>query len=258
MKALREACRVPNVGRLFAVYFIYSTAFSCIEQVLGLFIERHWLFDKIALGQAAKPAAAMTAEMLMLVGITATIVQEGLIGKLVARFGEKRLLVTGVLCVAASFLVIILAGRYGNFHWMLANSVLMALAPGSSTRAPRACYRGRSMPSGRAAFSASAIVRGVGARDWGFSVPACCSLGSTELPFTIGAGLLLVSFFVALTVNAVGRTGAMALAVATDPSIAVVEAKTPVSPSEVTYEMSPQPGPKLRSSSADGILPSPL
>jgi len=129
---LRHAARHPNVAQIFIVYFLYISAFSMMEQVLGLFIEATWhpLSQGIVSSVRAKQSAAETAYVLMMVGITATIVQGGLIGKLAKRFGERRLLITGISLVGMALFLVPLVGKWQVYRWMLGWAVFLAIGSG--------------------------------------------------------------------------------------------------------------------------------
>ncbi len=170
-----------------------------IEQVLALFIERTWLADKAAQGLAARPAAAMTAEMLMLVGITATVVQGGLMGRLSRRFGEKHLLVAGTLFTAISLCNVIFAGWTGRFGLLLGNAVVMAVGTGL-TNPSLSSLLSRSVDKAR-----QGGVLGLGqsfaalGRVLGPAVSGILFQYAREIPFASGAALILVCTAVAIS-----------------------------------------------------------
>lgn len=129
---LKHAARHTNVGKIFLLYFVFFTAFSLMEQDLGLFIEHTWLSHVVGQGgeMHGKQAASMTAYVLIVVGITAAIVQGGLIGRLVGKFGEIKLLRAGTIIVAFTFLCIPFIGMSGIFSLMLVISMCMAIGTG--------------------------------------------------------------------------------------------------------------------------------
>jgi MFS transporter, DHA1 family, tetracycline resistance protein len=188
----------PNMRRLLMVFLVYSAAFSMMEQVLGLFIERVWVGAVPAHpGESAGRASLLTAWCLILVGVTATIVQGGLIGKLVARFGEKRLLVTGCVIVGTSLILIPFAGMTGTFAIFLCVTTLLSVGSGISTptlssllsRATAAGEQGHVMGVGQ---SLSALGRVIG--------PACAGSlfeWGIGLPFYIGGTFIVGCSFIA-------------------------------------------------------------
>jgi multidrug resistance protein len=103
--ALRQAAASRNVLLILSSTLIVLTGFALMEQIMGLYIERVWLSGQVAGHDSVKEAAALTASFLVAVGVTATIVQGGLIGRLVKRFGELRLSRVGVAILVVAMLV---------------------------------------------------------------------------------------------------------------------------------------------------------
>lgn len=129
--ALKHAARHPHVGFILLMYFVFSASFSMMENVLGLFIQHYWVPQgSLGGGFEGKQAASLTAYMLIVVGITATVVQGYLIGKLAKRFGEKKLLAVGPALVAVAFLLIPEIGWSGAYAGMLMVAVVMACGTG--------------------------------------------------------------------------------------------------------------------------------
>lgn len=93
--ALQSAMSSRNVLFILNSTLIVITGFALMEQIMGLYIERVWLSGQVASPETMKEAAALTAYFLVAVGITATIVQGGLIGRLVKAFGERALCLFG-------------------------------------------------------------------------------------------------------------------------------------------------------------------
>ncbi|MBI1860773.1 MAG: MFS transporter [Deltaproteobacteria bacterium] len=127
-KALRHAARHANVPMLLTLYFIYSAAFSLMEASFGLFVQ--YAFTEGA-SDTAKAAARLTATALILVGVTATIVQGGLIGRLVKTFGEWKLARFGLLMITIAMVSIPLVGSTHHFGLFAALMPLMALGTGT-------------------------------------------------------------------------------------------------------------------------------
>jgi multidrug resistance protein len=117
LKNFRELKNYPGVGALFFVFFLYIFSFSMMEQVIGLFVEHVWLLGKP--NYSATESVHMTSLVLICVGITATIVQGGLIGGLVKRFGERKLSLCGTLIVSFALFLLTVAGRIGSFPLFL-------------------------------------------------------------------------------------------------------------------------------------------
>ena len=87
--------RLPQVRNLIAVTLLFTTAFAGMETVLPLFTQS-------ALGWGAAENGIAFA----LVGVTMVIIQGGLIGRLVKRYGERQLLISGLLLCAGGLVVL--------------------------------------------------------------------------------------------------------------------------------------------------------
>lgn len=81
---LRTVIARPELSRLLAMVFLNVIAFSAFEMTFALFMhDRHHLSER-------------TIGLLLAgVGVTAAVIQGGLIGRLSRRFGEERLLLVG-------------------------------------------------------------------------------------------------------------------------------------------------------------------
>ena len=87
--------RLPAVRNLIAVTLLFTIAFAGMETVLPLFTQS-------ALGWGAVENGIAFA----LVGITMVIIQGGLIGRLVKRYGERPLLISGLLLCAGGLIIL--------------------------------------------------------------------------------------------------------------------------------------------------------
>ena len=85
----------PKVGSLCAAFFLFFLAFNGFTAVLVLFFKQRFAWG---------PAPATLA--FLIVGVVATVVQGGLIGPLVQRFGERRLSLCGLGLVLVGCLLI--------------------------------------------------------------------------------------------------------------------------------------------------------
>lgn len=200
IRKVMEAVRSPQILMLFGIFFLFTTAFSQFEQVIGMFMEFTWLPAEHAAGTSAKQAAWMTGTMLILVGVTATIVQGALIGRLTARFGERRLLMVGVVIVAVAIGLVPAIGESGNYTLFLADMALIAIGTGifnpslmsllSRTVGPE--KQGKTMGQGQAL---SALGRVVGPATSGILFERWLGL-----PFLISGSLALICLALALGV----------------------------------------------------------
>jgi MFS transporter, DHA1 family, tetracycline resistance protein len=191
--------KYPAVPRLFLMFLIFTTAFSMMEQVIGLFIENHWAAGPVS-HETAKHAALLTTYVLLVVGVTSTIIQGGLIGRLVKKFGERSLLVCGTLLVAASFIGIPFAGLTGIYSIMLITAITMAVGTGFTnpslssllSRSVGSSEQGSTLGLGQ---SLSALGRIIGPSVAGFLFEA-----HDSLPFWVGGVLLLTCTGIAFSI----------------------------------------------------------
>ena len=140
-RALAAALRRPTVGPLLVLLFVTTISFVLMEQTLGLFIERVWVPEAVtaAAGSAAQAAAhgraiALTTYVLVMVGVIATIIQGGLMGRLSRRFGDRRLIQAGLVITGLGMLGVPLAGDSGSYAMLFAPCGLLAI--GSALYSP--------------------------------------------------------------------------------------------------------------------------
>lgn len=133
IRALADAAKFKNVPQLFAIYFVFTTGFALMETALALFLE-HEFVDKAILGTTSghEQATKLTTIMLLTVGVTAAVVQGGLIGRLKNAFGEKRLMVAGTLLVALGFVMVVQSPLLG-FWFVLVSAVVISSGSGITT-----------------------------------------------------------------------------------------------------------------------------
>ncbi len=128
LAAFRHAVRHPNVKELLTLSCGYAVAFSLMESSFGLFVQQAFA---PGIADSGKTAARLTATALIIVGVTATIVQGGLIGRLVKKFGEWKLLRFGLLMITVSMAAIPIVGGWGDFSLFVAILPFMALGTGT-------------------------------------------------------------------------------------------------------------------------------
>ena len=193
LKEIAELGQDTNLRRLLVVFLVYSTAFSMMEQVLGLFIESVWVGVAPAHpGASAGRASVLTAWALMVVGVTAIIVQGGLIGRLVAKFGEKKLVIVGCALVGIALILVPVVGWTSSFPLFL--GVMVLLAAGSGVCNPSA----HSLLSRAAHDSRQGHTMGVGqslgalGRVIGPALAGAFFQVTTGLPFFLAGGLILL------------------------------------------------------------------
>jgi DHA1 family tetracycline resistance protein-like MFS transporter len=140
LMALKRVFTNPQVRRLCVAFFLFFLAFNGFTAVLVLYFKQVFNWG---------PGLATAA--FLVVGVVATVVQGGLIGPLVARFGEWRLTLAGLGFVIVGCLLIPLA-RADNAAAVVFSAVaILALGTGLVTPSLRALVSRRLGDSGQGA-----------------------------------------------------------------------------------------------------------
>ena len=130
----------PQVSRLCLGFFLFFLAFNGFTAVLVLFFKQVFGWG---------PGPATTA--FLIVGIVATLVQGGLIGPLVKRFGEQRLTLTGLALVLVGCLLIPLAPVERSQPVVYVSVALLAFGTGLVTPSLRSLVSRRLSSGGQGA-----------------------------------------------------------------------------------------------------------
>jgi len=128
----------PRVRRLCAAFLLFFLAFNGFTAILVLYFKQRFGWG---------PGLAGTA--FLVVGVIATVVQGGLIGPLVTRFGEWRLSRAGLALVIAGCLLIPVASRSAAGFVVFPAVSLLALGTGLVTPSLRALVSKRLEGSGQ-------------------------------------------------------------------------------------------------------------
>jgi DHA1 family tetracycline resistance protein-like MFS transporter len=127
LSALQRVFTNPQVRRLCMAFFLFFMAFNGFTAVLVLYFKQAFNWG---------PGLATTA--FLVVGVVATVVQGGLIGPLVARFGEWRLTLAGLGFVITGCLLIPLANSSNAAGVVFSAVAILALGTGLVTPCLRA------------------------------------------------------------------------------------------------------------------------
>ena len=115
--ALRDALGRTVLARLLAIFFLTILAFAGMEATFAL-----WAMAQFGWGPA------QIGYVFTYVGLLSAIMQGGLIGRLTARFGEEKLLVTGLALIAVGLLILPLARELPS---LIASVSCLALGMGA-------------------------------------------------------------------------------------------------------------------------------
>lgn len=131
LETVRKAKTLVNVPTILFISLFNTAAFAMFEVVVGLLMERSYLpIDSGGSTEHIASAARLTAWFLVTVGITAVVVQGGLIGRLSKKFGDIKLIKVGLLCMALSMFLIPMITTYLPYEAMLGVACLLAIGTG--------------------------------------------------------------------------------------------------------------------------------
>ncbi len=196
--AVREAMTIESVAPLLVMNLVFGIGFSLMEAALSLFVERQFVpADLFGTEEGHKLAAKLAMFVLVSVGVTAVIVQGGLIRPLRARFTEKQLLAAGASLVAFGFAGTAALGLTPNgtlpIAAMIALNVVVAMgsgvfSPSSSSMLSRSVDADRQGAVLGVGQSVASLARIIGPGVAGLLLDV-----HRSLPFATGAVLLLAA-----------------------------------------------------------------
>ncbi len=121
---LFKALKQSRLALILSIYFLLVVAFSIMTASFALFTMYRFGYD-----------AHDTGWLFVFVGCIGALIQGGLIGRLVKRFGEQSLIVAGSLLFAASLFVIPLTGPHTGLMVLLLVGATFAVGNSLSTPA---------------------------------------------------------------------------------------------------------------------------
>ena len=102
-----------------------------MEQAIALYIEHVWITDTtLSMEERIEAAGWKTANYLVIVGVTAIIVQGGLVRPMTKRFGEVWMTRVGIGFVVVAIAGIPLLGDTANFTLFCVTAIIMAMGTG--------------------------------------------------------------------------------------------------------------------------------
>jgi MFS transporter, DHA1 family, tetracycline resistance protein len=135
----------PKIGTLIYIFFLATFCFSCFEATLALLVCYHFNLDI----QSDTTTATTATYLFVFCGVIGAFVQGGMIGRIVKRLGEPKVIVLSLLLTAVSlaFLPFIKVGtpmpltwrillRPEGLPWVLMLAALAVLSVGSSLTRP--------------------------------------------------------------------------------------------------------------------------
>ena len=112
----RHTFQQPVVGFLIVIYFLATFCFACFETTFGLLLYDKFAYDQTKVGY-----------LFAYCGLLAAIIQGGVIGGLVKRFGEEKLIAYSLMVVGLSLAILPYISQLG---WLLLGLALFAAGSG--------------------------------------------------------------------------------------------------------------------------------
>jgi MFS family permease len=188
-EGLRFATHHPAIARLIAINLLFTLAFSAMEAVFALFTQHsfHW---------TARQAEAYNGYIFTYVGVLIVIMQGGLVGRLVQRFGEQRLLSGGLLLLAGGLALL----PFGvSLAPLLLALGILSVGEGAVTPTASALLSFATPSEAQGAtLGLSQGVAGLGRVVGPLAATGLFAALAPGAPFLAGAALVLVAVLVAL------------------------------------------------------------
>ncbi len=187
---LRTVARGGPLRGLMVLFFLVMFCFSIMETTLALFCQERFGFG-----------VRETSWLFVFVGVVLVVVQGGLLGRLVRRFGERSLILSGIVLMALGLILLPLPSAGSKLGLLLLSLLLLAVGQGihnpSSlgllSRLTDERSQGGTIGISRS-FGALARTLGPAVGTWIFG-----AFGA-GWPFWTAGGLMLVALFVAVGV----------------------------------------------------------
>ncbi|HEY6804898.1 MAG TPA: MFS transporter [Pyrinomonadaceae bacterium] len=202
---LMESLKDPKLGFVLVIYFLFIVAFSIMTTSFSLYTMFRFGYD-----------AQHNGYLFAYVGLIAVVIQGGLIGKLVKRFGELPLVIFGALCFAISLFAVPFVGpAVGGLIGLLIGGGVFSLGNSLSTPALTSLASKSVGPAEQGTVlgvtqSAASLARAVGpslaavlinsqvAHHGADGLPHFMSDHSLFVTFWTGSGIMLVACLLAV------------------------------------------------------------
>ena len=180
----RRAIQTPAIARLILINLLFTLAFTAMEAVFPLFTQREfgWL-------------ATQNGYLFTYVGVIIVIMQGGMVGQLVKRFGERGLQIAGLGLLAVGLALLPFSG---TLALLLVALALLSIGDGAVTPTNNALLSLATPPEAQG--ETLGLSQGVGSlgRMIGPLIAGALFGASIGLPFLVGAALAVVALSVAL------------------------------------------------------------
>ena len=203
-KQLVDSLKEPRLAYVMTIYFLFIIAFSIMTATFAFYTMFRFGYD-----------AQETGYLFAYVGVIAVIIQGGLIGRLVKRFGELPLIIIGALCFAISLFAIPFVGpAVGGLGALLVGGAVFSLGNSLATPALNSLASTSVGPDQQGIIlgvmqSVASLARAIGpllqtiligtavAHIGADGLPHHMSDRSLFLTFWTGAAIMFLAFFIA-------------------------------------------------------------
>jgi multidrug resistance protein len=181
----RRVLRNPVVVRLVVINLLFTVAFTAMEAVFPLFTQHSFGWKAIQNGYIFTYA-----------GIVIVLMQGGLIGQLVKRWGERSLLITGLVMLAAG---LALLSWSTNLALLLVALGVVSISDGAVTPVVSALLSFASPPTAQGETLGFAQgVAGLGRVIGPLAAGSAFAIGGPGAPFFLGSALGVLAALIAL------------------------------------------------------------
>lgn len=203
-RQLVESLKEPKLGFVLTIYFLFIVAFSIMTTSFSLYTMFRFGYD-----------AHHNGYLFAYVGLIAVVIQGGLIGRLVKRFGEWPLVIFGALCFAISLFAVPMVGPaagglaallIGGGVFSLGNSLATPTLTSLASKSVDAAQQGTVLGVTQ---SVASLARAVGpslaailinsnvAHKGADGIPHFMSDHSLKVTFWTAAAIMFLAFFLA-------------------------------------------------------------
>jgi multidrug resistance protein len=184
-----------QLGVVLATYFFATVSFAMMTATFALFAAHRFKFD-----------AWHTGFLFGYVGVIGAVIQGGLLGRLVKKFGDKALAVAGTAIFAASVFFFPLAQTVtglilASTGVAIGNSLMTPTLNGLASKSVKASWQGRVLGLMSSVASLARIIGPV-LGGWLLSRDSDFSLHYGRTPYWTSSAIMLIALGLALTVRA--------------------------------------------------------
>jgi DHA1 family tetracycline resistance protein-like MFS transporter len=183
-----------QLGAVIATYFFSTVAFAMMTATFALFAAHRFKFNE-----------SKTGYLFAYVGVIGAVIQGGLLGRLVKKFGDKPLAVTGTAIFAASVFCFplsqtVAALAIASTGFAIGNSLMTPTLNALASKSVSAAWQGRVLGVLASVASLARIIGPV-LGGWLLSRDSDASAHYGRTPYWTSAAIMLVALGLALTVK---------------------------------------------------------